>query len=137
VLQYPLHAGVQRLMADLNRLYRSEPALHQHDTDASGFEWIAGNDSEQSVFAFLRLSEGQKPIVAVFNFTPVPRYGYRVGVPLPGEYIELVNTDAHVYGGSDLGNGGRVHAVAESTHGRPYSLALTLPPLAALWLRPA
>jgi 1,4-alpha-glucan branching enzyme len=136
LLQFPLHAGVQQLVADLNRLYRAEPALHQRDTEPSGFEWIAGNDSEQSVLAFLRASEGQKPIVAVFNFTPVPRYAYRIGVPLPGTYLELVNSDAHVYGGSDLGNGGRVQTQAEGCHGRPHSLVLTLPPLAALWLRP-
>jgi 1,4-alpha-glucan branching enzyme len=136
VLQYPLHAGVQRLMTDLNRLYRAEPALHQRDTEPSGFEWIVGNDSEQSVFAFLRLSEGHEPVLAVFNFTPVPRYGYRVGVPQPGTYVELVNTDANLYGGSDLGNGGRVHADSEPCHGRQHSLVLTLPPLAALWLRP-
>jgi 1,4-alpha-glucan branching enzyme len=95
-----------------------------------------GNDSEQSVFAFLRLSEGEKPVVAVFNFTPVPRYGYRVGVPHPGAYVELINTDARVYGGSDVGNGGRVSAESVPCHGRPHSLVLTLPPLAALWLRP-
>jgi 1,4-alpha-glucan branching enzyme len=131
----PLHAGLQQLVRDLNRVYRAEPALHFRDVDNRGFEWIAGNDSEQSVFAFLRLGAGPEPVVTVCNFTPVPRYGYRVGVPLPGTYVELINTDAPAYGGSGLGNAGSVQAQAPSYHGRPYSLELTLPPLAALILK--
>jgi 1,4-alpha-glucan branching enzyme len=129
------HAGVQRLVSDLNGVYRREPALHQRDTEPGGFEWIAGNDTEQSVYAFLRLGHACAPIVAVCNFTPVVRHGYRVGVPHAGRYAELVNSDAHCYGGSDAGNGGSVRAEAEACHGRPYSLSLTLPPLAALILK--
>jgi 1,4-alpha-glucan branching enzyme len=131
--QRPLHAGVQQLVRDLNRVYRAEPALHERDHDSRGFEWIAGNDSEQSAFAFLRLGTASaEPVVAICNFTPVPRHGYRVGVPRGGSYTELINTDAQVYGGSNLGNGGIVRAEREPWHGRPFSLLLTLPPLAAL-----
>jgi 1,4-alpha-glucan branching enzyme len=130
-----LHAGVQRLMTDLNRIYRTEPALHERDVDVRGFEWIAGNDSEQSVFAFLRVAEHGDPVIAVFNCTPIVRYDYSVGVPAAGNYIELVNTDAHVYGGSDIGNWGGVTSAEIPFHGRPHSIKLTLPPLAALILR--
>jgi 1,4-alpha-glucan branching enzyme len=137
LLQYAFHAGVQQLVRDLNRVYHTQPALHQRDVDPRGFEWIAGNDSEQSVLAFLRVGESAPPIVCVFNFTPLPRYEYRVGVPQGGSYLELLNSDAGTYAGSNLGNGGRVEAEAQGWHGRPYSLRLTLPPLAALFLSPA
>ncbi|HEX4354053.1 MAG TPA: 1,4-alpha-glucan branching protein GlgB [Polyangiales bacterium] len=132
-----LHAGVQRLMTDLNRIYRTEPALHERDVDVRGFEWIAGNDSEQSVFAFLRVAEHGDPVIAVFNCTPIVRYDYSVGVPAAGHYVELVNTDANVYGGSDVGNWGGVTSAEIPFHGRPHSIKLTLPPLAALILRRA
>jgi 1,4-alpha-glucan branching enzyme len=135
LLQYPLHAGLLALVHDLNRVYRQEPALHRRDVDPSGFEWIAGNDSEQSVLSFLRLAEGAAPICAVLNFTPVPRLAYRVGLPRAGTYVELINSDAAAYGGSGMGNLGRVEAVAQPCHGRPYSAELTLPPLGALFLR--
>jgi 1,4-alpha-glucan branching enzyme len=135
VAGYPFHAGVQRLVTDLNRVYRSEPALHQRDVDSHGFEWIAGNDSEQSVFAFLRLATDAAPVVVVCNCTPVPRYDYDIGVPQAGDYLELINTDASSYGGSGVGNCGRVTATAVPFHGRPYSLRLTLPPLAAVLFR--
>jgi 1,4-alpha-glucan branching enzyme len=130
-----LHAGVQQLVSDLNGAYRAEPALHRLDVDHRGFEWIAGNDSEQSVFAFLRVAPDSRPVIAIFNCTPVPRYGYQVGVPRAGQYVELINTDASVYGGSGVGNCGRVTATATPFHGRPFSLSLTLPPLAALLFR--
>ncbi|HKU39352.1 MAG TPA: 1,4-alpha-glucan branching protein GlgB [Polyangiales bacterium] len=135
LLQYPTHAGVLNLIGDLNRIYRSEPALHRMDVDSRGFEWIAGNDSEQSVLSFLRVAEGAPPVCVVLNFTPVPRIGYRVGLPRPGEWIELLNSDAEHYGGSGMGNLGRVWADETHWHGRPYSAAVTLPPLAAVMLR--
>jgi len=103
--------------------------------DSSGFEWIAGNDSEQSVLSFLRFAHGRPPVVVVLNFTPVVRHDYRVGVSDPGAYLELFNSDAHHYAGSGVGNTGRVTAQAVPCHGRPYSLELVLPPLAALFLR--
>jgi 1,4-alpha-glucan branching enzyme len=135
VLQYPLHAGVLNLVRDLNHAYRNEPALYRYDVDPRGFEWIAGNDSEQSVISFLRKADGAPPVVIVVNFTPVPRWKYRVGVPLPGEYTELINSDVAAYGGSNLGNLGRVHAQDDPCHGRPFSVELTLPPLAAVFLK--
>jgi 1,4-alpha-glucan branching enzyme len=137
LLQKPLHAGVQRLITDLNRVYRAEPALHRYDTDARGYAWIAGNDSEQSVLSFLRLADDAKPIVVVCNFTPLPRSNYLVGVPTAGTYTELLNTDAHVYGGSGVGNGGKLETEPTPCHGRSQSLRMTLPPLGVLWLKPA
>jgi 1,4-alpha-glucan branching enzyme len=133
--QYAFHKGVSRLLSDLNRVYRREPALHVHDVDWTGFQWIAGNDSEQSVLSFLRLSQGAATVCAVFNFTPVVRYGYRVGVPYGGEWFELINSDANHYGGSGVGNMGRVLATEQPCHGRPFSIELALPPLAAVLLR--
>jgi 1,4-alpha-glucan branching enzyme len=137
VTQFPLHAGVRSLVRDANRLYRSEPALHRKDVDPAGFEWIAGNDSENSVLSFLRRGEASDPpVVIVCNFTPVPRRDYRLGVPEGGSWVELLNSDASSYGGGDIGNGGEVRAESVPCHGRPHSLNLTLPPLGALWLKP-
>ncbi|HYD67707.1 1,4-alpha-glucan branching protein GlgB [Azospirillum sp.] len=133
LLEEPPHQGMRDLVRDLNRLYRDEPALHELDCDPAGFEWIEANDSENSVLAFLR--KGRDPghvFVVVCSFTPVPREDYRVGVPLPGDYVERLNTDAGVYGGGDVGNGGSVTAEDVPWHGRPYSLCLTLPPLGTL-----
>jgi 1,4-alpha-glucan branching enzyme len=129
------HAGVQQLVRDLNRLYRALPALHQLDCESSGFEWIDWHDHDQSVLSFLR--RGRDPdqlVVAVSNFTPVPRHFYRVGVPRAGFWRERLNSDSRLYGGSDLGNAGGVAAEALPSHGRPCSLALTLPPLATIYL---
>ena len=132
----PPHAGIGRLLADLNRLYRDEPALHARDTDPSGFAWIDGSDADHSILSFLRLGgEGEAPILVVLNFTPVVRYDHRVGVPLEGHWEEVLNTDAEAYGGSGVGNLGRVLAEARSMHGRPASMAITLPPLAAVFFR--
>ena len=127
------HAGMQRLVGDLNRLYRALPALHVRDCEADGFEWIDGSNSADSVFAWQRRGrDGDRPVLAVSNFTPVPRQGYRVGVPLGGRWAERLNTDAAGYGGSGLGNFGGVEAEAAPWHGRPHSLVLTLPPLSTL-----
>jgi 1,4-alpha-glucan branching enzyme len=127
---YPPHGGMQNWVRDLNALYRAEPALHQLNCSPSGFEWIDSNDSQQSVTAFLR--KGEKPgddILVVCNFTPVPRSGYRVGVPRGGFWKELLNSDSSAYWGSGQGNMGGVTAEDRPSHGRPYSLGLTLPPL--------
>jgi 1,4-alpha-glucan branching enzyme len=137
VLDNPLHAGLQQLVKDLNRLYTSTPALYEVDFDPAGFEWIDCTDAEQSVISFLR--RGKDPaafVVMVCNFTPVVRRDYRIGVPAPGFYRECLNSDADSYGGSGVGNGGGVMAEPVETHGRSYSLNLSLPPLAALVLRP-
>ncbi|HXP16006.1 MAG TPA: 1,4-alpha-glucan branching protein GlgB [Terriglobales bacterium] len=136
VLQYPVHRGVQSWMEQLNRVYREQPALHQLDADPAGFEWIDCNDTAASIVSLLR--KGRSPadqVVIVCNFTPVPRSGYRVGVPSGGFWRELLNSDASEYGGSGMGNLGGVHAESQPTHGRPYSVSLTLPPLAAVFLK--
>jgi 1,4-alpha-glucan branching enzyme len=136
VLSEPLHAGIQQVLGHLNRTYVNEPALHERDVDSRGFEWIDANDAEHSVLAFARRAEDEAhPIVIVCNFTPVPRHNHRVGVSFPGLYREIVNTDAREYGGSGQGNLGGVEATPAPHHGRPFSLNVTLPPLAALFLR--
>lgn len=135
LLEDPSHRGIQTLVRDLNGIYRREPALHLRDASPEGFRWIIGDDRANSVYAFLRLGGGL-PVLVVCNMTPVPRHHYRVGVPEGGFWEELVNTDAAAYGGTGLGNGGRVEARAEASHGMEHSLSLTLPPLATLFLRP-
>jgi 1,4-alpha-glucan branching enzyme len=133
----PPHRGVQRLVADLNHLHQREGALHQIDFEWSGFEWIEPNDSAASVLSYLRRgTDPQDIIVAVCNFTPVMRESYRVGVPRPGFYREILNTDSTYYGGSDVGNSGGVQAEPVPWNDRPYSLNLRLPPLAAVYFKP-
>ena len=137
LLQYPYQAGLQRCVADLQRLYRQYPALYQVDFDWQGFQWLESHDNENSVFAFLR--RGHSPsdlVVVVCNFTPVPRNEYRVGVPTGGSWCEVLNTDSSVYSGGNVGNGGQVWALDEPWAGQPHSLSLTLPPLGAIYLRP-
>jgi 1,4-alpha-glucan branching enzyme len=132
-----LHVNLMTLVMELNRLYRSEPALHVHDAGLAGFEWVDANDDDNSVFSFLRKGrDARDTILVVLNCTPVPRHDYRVGVPFGGVWRELLNTDATTYGGSGLGNLGAVTADEVSCHARPASLRLTLPPLAALYLKP-
>jgi 1,4-alpha-glucan branching enzyme len=129
------HRGVQSLIRDLNGVYRSIPALHERDTEAAGFQWLVADDAENSVIAWARRgSDPENLAVVVSNFTPVPREGYRIGVPAPGFYREAINTDAAVYGGSNMGNSGGAVAEAYEAHGQPYCLTLTLPPLATLIL---
>ena len=135
LLDRPAHKGVQSLVRDLNAAYRSVPALHVGDCEPSGFRWAVVDDADNSVFAYLRLAgDGAAPVLVVCNFTPVPRHGYRVGVPQGGTWSELLNTDAAVYGGSNVGNLGKIAADGEPAHGFPVSLTLTLPPLATLVL---
>ena len=124
-------------MADLNRLYRAEPSLHQQDCESAGFAWMDCTDTEQSVVAFARFARDRERVtLCVCNFTPVPRHGYRVGVPRPGFYREALNSDSAFYGGSNAGNDGGVRAAPIPWHGQPHSVLLTLPPLAAVWLTP-
>jgi 1,4-alpha-glucan branching enzyme len=131
------HGQVQLLVGELNRLYRSEPSLHRHDADGRGFEWITADDIENSVYVFMRKGdEHDPPILCLFNCTPVPRFNYRVGVPDEGVWTEVLNSDAAAFGGSNHGNVGSVAATPIRSHGRPYSLNLTLPPLGALYLKP-
>ncbi|HLF24239.1 MAG TPA: 1,4-alpha-glucan branching protein GlgB, partial [Burkholderiales bacterium] len=134
LLDDPRHAGLQRLVRDLNRLYRTEPALHRRDHDADGFEWIDCHDVEQSTASFLR-RDGDEEILVVCNFTPVPRTNFRVGVPHPGWWRELLNSDAEDYGGAGFGNFGGVESVPVPMHGRNDSISLNLPPLGVLFLK--
>jgi 1,4-alpha-glucan branching enzyme len=135
LLDDPMHHGMQSLMRDLNHVYRELGALHQRDFEPAGFEWLVAGDADQSVIAFLRRGhDPSRSVVVVSNFTPIPRHGYRVGVSQPGFYRERINTDAGIYGGSNLGNGGGVWADGVPAHERPFSLSLTLPPLGSLIL---
>jgi len=136
VLQYQVHRGVQAWIEQLNRFYRSEPAMHVLDNNPAGFEWVDANDNATSTISLLRKSETpQDTILVVCNFTPVPRVGYRVGAPHGGYWREMLNSDAREYAGSGMGNLGGVQAEEIPTHGRPFSLRLTLPPLAALFFK--
>ncbi len=136
LLGHPLHSNLQRWVGDLNRLYRSEPALYERDLDPAGFEWIDCNDAESSVVSLLRKgATGHDLVLVACNFTPVPRPNYRVGAPRGGFWEEVLNSDAGVYGGSGWGNMGGVEAVPVPLHGRSHSLTLTLPPLAALFFK--
>jgi 1,4-alpha-glucan branching enzyme len=132
----PAHAGIQALVRDLNGLYQREGALHHGDADPAGFEWVVGDDAANSVFVFTRRSRhGAAPILFAINLTPVARYDYRVGVESAGEWRELLNTDAAVYGGGNVGNLGVIATQNMPAHGRAASLSLTLPPLGAIFLR--
>jgi 1,4-alpha-glucan branching enzyme len=132
LLEHDRHRGIQRWVSDLNGAYRAQPALHRRDFDPEGFEWIDASDADNSVLSFLR-KDGENVVLAVCNFTPVPRGPYRVGVPRGGYWKELLNSDAAEYGGSGLGNRGGAQAEAVPFHGRPYSLTLALPPLSILF----
>jgi len=134
--QGPYHVGLQRFVQALNWVYGSEPALHDLDFDASGFQWVDCNDSENSVVSFLRKARDPREyLVVLLNFTPVPREGYRIGVPEAGFYAEILNSDSRYFGGEDVGNGGGVHTEPVPSHGWEQSLRLTLPPLACLFLK--
>jgi 1,4-alpha-glucan branching enzyme len=128
------HAGLYNLIRDLNALYRENPALHAHDFQPEGFQWISCEDEANSVLVFLRRSKYES-IICAFNLTPVPRENYVIGVPEEGAYVEVLNSDAAWYGGGDIGNAGKVFAVRQQEHGFDFALKLTLPPLAGLFLQ--
>jgi 1,4-alpha-glucan branching enzyme len=144
------HAGVQKLVTDLNQVYASHPALWRQDARPAGFSWIDANDTAGNVLSFLRLAGPEKPdnlrsaedrtpegmVACIVNFSGEPHLGYQVGLPRAGRWRELVNTDADVYCGSGVGNLGGVEAVAEPWHGMPASATITVPPLGAVWLAP-
>src|SRR6201987_2805302 len=137
VLQFPVHQGLQNWVRDLNRMLRREPALHEFDSDPAGFEWVDCNDAPMSVISLLRKGKAPKDVLLVAcNFTPVPRAKYRVGVPMGGWWKEVLNSDGKEYAGSGMGNGGGVMAQHIEQHGRPFSLELHLPPVAAVFLKP-
>jgi 1,4-alpha-glucan branching enzyme len=136
LLQYDSHQGLQRFVKDLNRVYLGEPALYEIDFDPAGFEWIDFRDTDANVVSFIR--KGKKPeeiLIFAFNFTPVPRHQYRIGAPRPGFYKELINSDAALYGGSNMGLGGGITAQPRPWHGQAYSFNLDLPPLGMLLLK--
>jgi 1,4-alpha-glucan branching enzyme len=135
LLQSAPHAQVERFVADLNRTYREEPALHELDCEAAGFEWVDASDREASILSFLRRGRGGETVLCAFNFTPVPRASYRIGVPREGSWREILNSDATDYGGSGQGNLGAVEALPVPMHGRRSSLLLTLPPLSVVLFR--
>ncbi|HSF10692.1 MAG TPA: 1,4-alpha-glucan branching protein GlgB [Nitrospirales bacterium] len=138
LLEYDRHQGLQRYVADLNRLYASQPALHQVDYDWTGFQWIDLHDSDHSTLTYFRRAKDPSDIVVcALNLTPVPREAYRMGVPTAGYYRELLNSDSEVYGGSNMGNAGGVQAEDMPWHGQPFSVVITLPPLAAVFFKPA
>ncbi len=135
LLDDPMHAGVQRLIRDLNHLYAAEPALQYGDLHPEGFEWAVGDDAENSIFGIMRWSQDRSScVLALSNMTPVPRHDYRLGVPRPGRWVEVLNSDASCYGGSNLGNVG-AWTDGVSSHGKEQSVQLVLPPLSTIYLR--
>ena len=135
LLDHDEHKGVQNVIRDLNRLYTSEPALNELDHEAGGFEWIDHEDSENSLFSFLRRSRDGETIIAIVNATPVLREGYRLGVPDGGFYEEIFNSDAEIYGGSNQGSGGGIPTQQQEAHGKPHSIEITIPPLGTVFLK--
>jgi len=130
------HRGLQLMMRDMNHLYKNTPALYEVDFEPHGFQWIDCNDAEQSTLSFIRYDRHGGPVVVVVNLTPVPRHDYRLGVPRPGFYSEVMNTDSEIYGGANIGNAGGVHAEDAPWMDQPYSIRLAMPPLACVILKP-
>jgi len=127
---------LQRFVAELYRLYQREAALYEVDFSWEGFAWIDPQDVEQSVISFIRRArDAGNFLIVICNFTPVPRFGYRIGVPAQGQYVEVLNSDAEVYGGSNLGNSGEVASKDVAWHSQPYSIELTLPPLSTIIMK--
>jgi 1,4-alpha-glucan branching enzyme len=138
LLDLPQHKGIHDLVCDLNKLYRRHPAMYEGDCQPDGFSWIDCGDRFNSVLTLLRRASDPQDFVAIaFNFTALPQTGYRIGVPAPGTYVELLNTDSAYYGGRNQGNTGQIQTEAVPAHGFAQSLNLILPPLAALFLKPA
>jgi 1,4-alpha-glucan branching enzyme len=138
LLDHAPHDGILRFVGDLAHLYRREPSLYQRDYDHSGFQWIDCNDNENSVISYVRrAADPEDVLVVLMNFTPVPRDQYIVGVPRAGRYDEILNSDAAVYGGSNMGNDGHVDTIDTPAHGHAQSLSVRLPPLSCLILKPS
>jgi 1,4-alpha-glucan branching enzyme len=137
LLDDPQHAGVHRLLTDLNAVYKATPPLWTQDTTPAGFRWLSAEDSANNTFSFLRLAPNGDQVACVVNFSAVPHEEYRIGLPKAGRWNEIINTDSEIYGGSGVGNLGAVETDARQWHGQPFSVALRVPPLGALWLRPA
>jgi 1,4-alpha-glucan branching enzyme len=135
LLQYDSHKGVQNLFRDLNRLHRDEPALHQRDSDASGFRWINHDDAANCVFSLIRLSNGDDFVIAVTNMTAIPHDHYRIGVPNDGQYKVILNTDSHHYGGSNYDAGDIFQSINEPANGMPFTLDIKVPPMATIYIK--
>ena len=136
LLDHKPHQQLHHWVRDMNHLYRSEPALYQVDFEPQGFEWIEADDVDNSVFTYLRLSRNREELIVVAcNFTPVPRHNYSIGVPYEGYYAELINSDSEIYGGGNVGNLGGAHTISEASHGRPYRIEISLPPLAIVMFK--
>jgi 1,4-alpha-glucan branching enzyme len=137
LLDQPMHSGLRLWVGDLNRILREEKALHELDFEPAGFSWIDVADADHSIVSLIRRGRSPQDIlVGVFNFTPVPRQNYQIGIPSPGRWLEVLNSDAPVYGGSGQGNLGGVEAVPVGMHGHLHSVTLTLPPLGAVFFKP-
>jgi 1,4-alpha-glucan branching enzyme len=137
LLDFAEHAGVLHAVRALNHVYRETPALYRLDESPEGFEWLEANDADNNVFAWVRKDGQGDVLVSISNFSPGVRADYRIGLPLPGSWVEVLNTDAAEFGGSGVKNAGRLEAEPIGWHGRSQSLSLTIPPLATIWLRPA
>ena len=136
VLQFYQHSAMQKWVKDINAIYKKELALFEDDNSWNGFEWIDCNDAENSVLSFIRKSPTTgEIIVCVYNFTPIPKYKYRLGVPKSGYWKEILNSDSNIYYGSNIGNLGGVNTYDYSTHTRPYTIEISLPPLAAVFFK--
>jgi 1,4-alpha-glucan branching enzyme len=133
----PYHQGTQQLVKDLNQLYQAEPCLWEADYETIGFQWIDASDNQNSVVSFVRRdSKDKSQLVVIMNLTPVPRHKYRIGLPRPGKWLEVLNTDAASYGGGNIGNLGGVTAIEGDCHGQPNSAEFTLPPLSMVAFKP-
>jgi len=137
ILEQPSHQGIQSMVATLNRVYLENPALWQMDHDYRGFQWIDGGNADQNTVTFVRYDDDGEPIVVVVNFAGQPHGFFRLGFPRDGEWLEILNTDAEEFGGSGVGNMGKVNVSEPGTHGQPFSAEITVPPLAALYFKPA
>jgi 1,4-alpha-glucan branching enzyme len=135
LLKEPSHDSLRRYVGDLNRLYRDYPALYELDCSADGFSWIDADDADHSIYTFCRFARNGETILVVLNFTPEPQYDYGVGVPHAGKFVELLNSDAEIYGGSNIGNLGDITVTDKPQHGRSHSIDVNVPPLGMLVLK--
>ena len=135
LLDHHPHRGMQQLVSDMNKLYVENPSLWELDHDHDGFQWIDGGNADQNILSFLRFDAAGNPIAVVVNFAGHPYHNFRLGLPKPGTWKEIMNTDAEVYGGSGVGNFGGVQTEEHHSHGRPYSAEITVPPLGSVWLK--
>jgi len=137
ILEQPAHSGVQAMVSTLNALYKQNPAMWQLDHEHAGFTWIDGGNSDANALSFLRWDADGNPIACIINFAGNPHYNFRLGLPISGEWTEILNTDATEFGGSGVGNFGAIQANLEGSHGQPHSAEITVPPLGVLWFKPA